>query len=125
MSIVREWGIMRLRPGTATCAATIAVAGGPDYRGRIAGDSGPTAFAAVCPPAVAGQPGHCLQSPRGLIQPPRGLPRGLPHRLHRQVVELVPPHGGRAPRAGGAHGYRRAVRLRDAERRDGPSAGPA
>jgi len=36
---------MRLRPGAATCAATIAVASGPDYRGRIAGDSGPTAFA--------------------------------------------------------------------------------
>ncbi len=125
MSIVRERGIMRLRPGAATCAATIAVAGGPDYRGRIAGDSGPTAFAVVCSPAVAGRPGRCLQSPRGLLQPPRGLPCGLLHRLHRQVVGLVPPRRGQAPRAGGARGYRRAVRLRDADRRDEPSAGPA
>ena len=112
---------MSLRPGAATCAATIAVAGGPDYRGRIAGDSGPTAFAAVCSPPLPAGPGAALQSPRGLLPSPRGLSR----RLHRQVVGLVPPHGGQAPRAGGAHGYRRAVRLRDAERRDGPSAGPA
>ena len=67
---------MRLRPGAATCAAAIAVAGDPEYRGRIAGQSGPTAFAAVCPPAVAAGPGAAYSRPVDSYSRPVGSPVG-------------------------------------------------
>jgi signal transduction histidine kinase len=68
---------MRLRPGAATCAATIAVAGGPDCRDRIAGGSGPTAFAVVCSPAVADGPRAAYSRPVDSYSRPVGFPVGF------------------------------------------------
>ena len=68
---------MRLRPGAATCAATIAVAGGPDCRDRIAGGSGPTAFAVVCSPAVADGPRAAYSRPVDSYSRPVGSPVGF------------------------------------------------
>jgi signal transduction histidine kinase len=67
---------MRLRPGAATCAAAIAVASGPDYRGRIAGDSGPTAFAVVCRRAVAAGPAAAYSRPVDSYSRPVDSPLG-------------------------------------------------
>src|ERR1700736_4521387 len=66
---------MRLRPGAATCTAAIAVAGGPDYRGRIAGDSGSTAFAVVCLP---GGPGAAYSRPVDSYSRPVDFPVDSP-----------------------------------------------
>ena len=68
---------MRLRPRAATCTATIAVAGGPDCRDRIAGGSGPTAFAVVCSPAVADGPRAAYSRPVDSYSRPVGSPVGF------------------------------------------------
>jgi len=83
---------MRLRPGAATCAATIAVAGGPDYRGRIAGDSGPTAFAVVCSPAVAAGPGAAYSRPVDSYSRPVDSPVGLAGKSWEWCRRMVARH---------------------------------